>query len=657
MKKWILLVFCLLTAFTLPLAAQTNVYGIDDECYRYFLEAESLLNRWDIRDPEAFDRAVSALYRTAVEKGDNKALVIYYVQMMKRATHTPNISDEEVDAAREQLCTHAKALGYKQYYYYGYELTQSHYYSRNKIAKAMELLTELQDKALAEQDDYGLWTSARYLSILYIAMNDYQSAKGYLLRAVDVFNRTDDPTLLRQSSARQLMDLSDCYPLHSDSTRFFITEGLKHSVTLADTLRCEYYLAKLAAADRDEKAFRQHRDFCLASPSFTEGTYPGSRAFFEAIEALMHGNPDRHKAAFDNVARLADRRYVADLAEEFGYYEVSSHVHHLMVLQLEKSISTTNAMRLAEMNARMENHSLTADLAKTSRAVTNISRLVVALVVIILLASLLFAGLHIRNLRRRRAEDEKHIAELQDANDRVRLADAAKTRFLQNMSHEIRTPLNAIMGFSQLLTLPDGCNTEEEKEEFGRYIINNSNMLTMLLNDILSASQMDAGTYDIQISDCDVHEACRAALSSAEHRLLPGVRMYYAPETEAPLHFRSDPRRVQQILINFLTNACKHTEKGEICLVSSLTANPGQMTFTVTDTGTGVPDDQAEKIFDRFTKLTEFVQGTGLGLSICRDIATQMGGRVYLDTSYKAGGARFVFTLPLEPPQEKQNNA
>ena len=65
--------------------------------------------------------------------------------------------------------------------------------------------------------------------------------------------------------------------------------------------------------------------------------------------------------------------------------------------------------------------------------------------------------------------------------------------------------------------------------------------------------------------------------------------------------------------------------------------------------------EQAEKIFDRFTKLNEFVQGTGLGLSICRDIATRMGGRVFLDTSYTAGGARFVLALPIEPPTDNQS--
>ena len=150
-----------------------------------------------------------------------------------------------------------------------------------------------------------------------------------------------------------------------------------------------------------------------------------------------------------------------------------------------------------------------------------------------------------------------------------------------------------------------------------------------------------------------MHFIAQSAISSAEHRLQPGVQMYYKPESPEPFTFTTDPRRVQQVLINLLTNSCKHTSAGEIVLSSSLTENPGSVTYAVTDTGPGIPADQAEKIFERFTKLNEFVQGTGLGLSICRDIAGRMGAQVYLDTAYTEGGARFVFIVPVAPPQQE----
>ena len=96
-------------------------------------------------------------------------------------------------------------------------------------------------------------------------------------------------------------------------------------------------------------------------------------------------------------------------------------------------------------------------------------------------------------------------------------------------------------------------------------------------------------------------------------------------------------------------------QQGEIRLATSLTATPGFVTFSVTDTGSGVPPEQAEVIFERFVKLNGFVQGTGLGLSICREIAKRMGASIYLDTTYTAGGARFVFVVPVNPPEEAQS--
>ena len=122
--------------------------------------------------------------------------------------------------------------------------------------------------------------------------------------------------------------------------------------------------------------------------------------------------------------------------------------------------------------------------------------------------------------------------------------------------------------------------------------------------------------------------------------------MYYTTEVGDDFIIVSDAHRIQQVLVNYITNACKHTKKGEIHIHCSLKERPGYITYSVTDTGEGVPEDKAEEIFVRFTKLDAFAQGTGLGLSICRMIATRLNGVVKLDTTYKRG-ARFFFQIPL----------
>ena len=240
----------------------------------------------------------------------------------------------------------------------------------------------------------------------------------------------------------------------------------------------------------------------------------------------------------------------------------------------------------------------------------------------------------------------RHALQIQHkANREAEKANMLKTLFIQNMSHEIRTPMNAIVGFAQILGLPDGCNTESEKAEYLSYVMNNSNLLTVLIGDILSLSDMENGEYKVNLGPCNLNATCRLAIKSSEHRAQPGVEVRFVSEMPEDLRIETDAMRVQQILINLLTNACKHTQKGSIVLRAWLDHDAGCTCFSVTDTGPGVPHDKAEAIFERFVKLDSYKQGAGLGLNICKRIADSLGGRIWLDTSY-TGGARFMLTIP-----------
>lgn len=225
-------------------------------------------------------------------------------------------------------------------------------------------------------------------------------------------------------------------------------------------------------------------------------------------------------------------------------------------------------------------------------------------------------------------------------------ANRSKTMMLQNMTHEIRTPLNAMFGFSQLLSMPEGTVSDEEKREYFNYIYNSFNMLSMLIDDVLDVANAEHGNYKIQKSEFKINEVCRSAVQMAEMRLMAGVRMYFTSEVDDDHTVVSDSRRIEQVLVNFLTNACKHTRKGEIHLHLSTTENPGRLTFSVTDTGSGVPKDIAKDIFKRYKKADDETQGSGLGLHICKTIADKLGAEIKLDETY-TGGARFVFVLPM----------
>ena len=657
MKRFVLACLCLLAAVW-PSAAQNNPYEIDDVCYAILQRVEAVVD-----DPAAedFDEINADLLATAIERGDTKAQTLYYVFALRRICRVGvNVPMEQrlqmnrqVDEAFDKLREVAREMGYTQYYYYSYDLAQNYYFDSRQITAAFDLLDEMLKESEQENNDYGEWQALRFLAQMYMQQGDIVNTRFYLLQALDLYAESKDPDVRRQPVTRTYCDLADTYDFSEDSSRLFYNKAAEAAQAHLDTLRCSYYQAQIAAFDKDVAEYERKRDYCLNDSAFRSFFRTGEE-FFACVDAVVH-NARPSQALMDTLALPRQQLFLGRLAAQWGQYDISLKMMRKRYEEMQYMLSRVNNMRLEEASGRYQNYSLNRQLIEKNQEVLMATRLVEFLVMVILLVSSGFFWVHNRNLRKAREMDEERIRELKEANEQVQLANAAKTRFVQNMSHEVRTPLNAIVGFSQLLALPDGSFPEEEKAEFSDHIINNTKMLTMLLDDILNASAMDAGKYRITYEDGEMHFIAQAAIRSAEHRLQPGVKMYYAPESEEPFTFQTDPRRVQQILINLLTNSCKHTKEGEIRLSSSLTSRPGYVSYFVTDTGPGIPADQAERIFERFTKLNDFVQGTGLGLSICRDIAGRMGASVYLDTTYTAGGARFVFEVPVEPPQLEDN--
>jgi signal transduction histidine kinase len=261
----------------------------------------------------------------------------------------------------------------------------------------------------------------------------------------------------------------------------------------------------------------------------------------------------------------------------------------------------------------------------------------------------ILTGLLIALIRHRYmlGELNRKNSELTVARDQANSANMMKTAFIQNMSHEIRTPLNSIVGFSQILTTPGMEVTPEEAEEYGHLIQTNSELLTTLVNDLLGLAELQSGKYIISKDTVHCNEMCREAIATVMYRKPEGVDLRFKSDVGDDVTIFTDANRVKQVLINFLTNAEKHTKEGYIELSCSLKKKQGMATFSVTDTGCGVSPENVEKIFERFEKLNNFETGFGLGLAICRAIADRMGGSVRLDTTY-IDGARFIFVVPVK---------
>lgn len=234
--------------------------------------------------------------------------------------------------------------------------------------------------------------------------------------------------------------------------------------------------------------------------------------------------------------------------------------------------------------------------------------------------------------------------ELEVARQVAEVAGEQKTAFLANMSHEIRTPLNAIVGFAGLLANA----SEAERNSYVEIIKGNTNMLLQLVNDILDMSKIEAGTLEFIYSDTDVNQIMRE---------LEGIFRLRLEEADSPVRIVFEPclpvcfihtekNRVSQVLSNFLSNAFKYTKEGTITL--GYKVREDDIYFYVQDTGTGIPAENVDKVFERFMKLDAKKQGTGLGLSISQTIIKKLGGEIGVFSEY-GKGSTFWFTLPVKP--------
>lgn len=248
-------------------------------------------------------------------------------------------------------------------------------------------------------------------------------------------------------------------------------------------------------------------------------------------------------------------------------------------------------------------------------------------------------------VRTKRLKDKllKSEKDLRVAKDRAEESNRLKSAFLANMSHEIRTPLNSIVGFSDVLAVEG--STNEERQSYYKIIKSNSDLLLRLINDILDISRLEANRVTLTWEKCDSVLLCKQVVATVSFSRHSDNQFLFTGSCD---HFllETDVQRLQQVIINLLSNADKFTVNGKITLDFSVDEETKMAIFSVTDTGCGIPKEKQALVFERFKKLNEYAQGTGLGLSICKLIVHKWGGHIWIDADY-TGGARFVFSHPL----------
>jgi signal transduction histidine kinase len=248
-------------------------------------------------------------------------------------------------------------------------------------------------------------------------------------------------------------------------------------------------------------------------------------------------------------------------------------------------------------------------------------------------------------LARREAETARHEAE--EARASAETANRAKAEFLAAMSHELRTPLNAIAGYAQLLEMGiHGPVTESQRDALDRLQRSEQRLLS-LVNDVLNFAKLEAGRVEYQLEAVALARVVADVVPMIEPQLA-AKHIAHEARIAPELHALADGEKLEQILLNLLSNAAKFTGPGGRVTLAADAAG-GAVRLHVADTGRGIPTEKLESIFDPFvqvdTKLTRTAEGTGLGLAISRDLARGMGGDLSV-ASVLGEGSTFTLTLP-----------
>jgi len=251
---------------------------------------------------------------------------------------------------------------------------------------------------------------------------------------------------------------------------------------------------------------------------------------------------------------------------------------------------------------------------------------------------------------------KRSLSDLIKARDEADAANVAKSQFLANMSHEIRTPLNGVLGMVQVMELGELPDEQRERLETIR---ESGDTLLQVLNDVLDFSKIEARKLEINPVEFDVEDLVAGVISTyAESAAKKGLALTSAMAPSAAGVWFGDAVRVRQILMNLVSNAIKFTDRGSITL--EVAGSESGLSFVVVDTGIGIAEAEAPKLFNKFSQVddsaTRRFGGTGLGLAICRELAELMGGEIGVQ-SLPGAGSRFRVSLPLRKRSEARRAA
>lgn len=385
-----------------------------------------------------------------------------------------------------------------------------------------------------------------------------------------------------------------------------VQEYSSAAINLYDKYQCYHIMYNYYAVKKDlPKATEMNDSLIVFSNIIAKYNVPGLYRIGAALQELQ-GNYKEALAALKIYYALQDSVNTIKSQE------------HLNQLQVQYDVNSLNYE-----NSQLE--------------INNKKILLICLAFILILLSILCTYLY-KNLQKERAMKIR----LCELNAKAEESEKMKTLFIRSVCHEIRTPLNAILGFSELLNMPDF--DEEMRQTFPEEIHKNSILLTSLISRMLEVAELDVSNEKLPVESTDIHAICAQSMERIQGRGKKEIA-YTLDNPDEPFAIRTHTHYLTLVLENLLDNASKFTENGNVILHYEVKED--KLSISVTDTGCGIPVEMHKKVFERFSKLNAYKPGNGLGLYLCQLIIHRLSGNIYIDTAYTEG-TRVWIELPLQ---------
>lgn len=369
---------------------------------------------------------------------------------------------------------------------------------------------------------------------------------------------------------------------------------------------------------------------------------PDSKMGVLAMEALFE---NRHDDAVNLANKIDDKQQRLSMLDKvYRHFHDSEESYHnlreLYKLMMAKNDSTLTE-DLASMDAEMNNVELRGEAERSEGR----QRMIIGTSIIVVLLVIIFFFIIVVHRHRIHLKNTLLLnKQLQEARDEAVHANEVKSAFIQNMTHEFHTPLNAIYGFASVLK-EDFKNLDQDSiQEMLGVICNSSMELNQLINNTITISRYDSQSHPEDVKEIDLDKIIANALEN--HPIMPecNVKVEYKNCIPKDSILVSSESAINDIVQNVVSNAVKFTTEGSINITAE--KEDSNIVLKVKDTGIGISEKDAERIFDRFVKLDEFAPGTGLGLSVSLMAAKSIGATLEVNTKV-ANGVEFILTLPL----------